>query len=194
MTASILLAGVGGQGTILAAKILSRGLLRAGYDVKMSEIHGMSQRGGSVSSQVRYGERVLSPVIELGGADMIISFEKLEAARWLPYLRPGRLMVVNDHERKPMGVLIDRETYPATLTDELRRAAEVRLVAATAAAEALGNAKAANLVLLGCAVEGMELGEIDWEAVVTELVKPAYVSLNVAAMRAGRDLLAAGVG
>lgn len=100
-TKNILLVGVGGQGTILASKLLTLGLMEEGYDVKMSEIHGMSQRGGSVSSQVRYGEKVWSPVIEKGSADMIVSFEKMEALRWLEYLKKDGKVVVNNHEMMP---------------------------------------------------------------------------------------------
>lgn len=192
MTKSLLLAGVGGQGTILASKILSQGLLEAGFDVKMSEIHGMSQRGGSVTSQVRFGERVLSPVIERGGADMIISFERMEAARCLPYLRPGSLMVVNDEAINPMPVLVNKAVYPPTVLERLSQLAEVRVVQATAKAQELGNTRAANIVLLGCAVEGMKLGDLDWAAVISRLVKPAFVDLNIQAMRVGRSLLNSG--
>ncbi|MDR0601957.1 MAG: indolepyruvate oxidoreductase subunit beta, partial [Treponema sp.] len=105
MTKSILLVGVGGQGTILASKLLSLGLQEAGYDVKMSEIHGMSQRGGSVSSQVRYGEKVYSPVIEAGSADILVSFEQMEALRWLSYLDVKGKVIVNDYRINPMPVV-----------------------------------------------------------------------------------------
>ena len=111
MTKSILLVGVGGQGTILASKLLTTGLMKAGYDVKMSEIHGMSQRGGSVSSQVRYGDEVYSPVIEIGGADILVSFEKMEALRWLEYLKPGGKIIYNDYKIYPMPVLNGKAEY-----------------------------------------------------------------------------------
>ena len=106
MVKSILLVGVGGQGTILASKLLTTGLMEAGYDVKMSEIHGMSQRGGSVSSQVRYGKKVESAVIELGGADILVAFEKMEALRWLEHLKPDGKAIVNDYEIKPVSTLL----------------------------------------------------------------------------------------
>ena len=118
---SVLLVGVGGQGTILASKLLTLGLLEAGYDVKMSEIHGMSQRGGSVSSQVRYGESVCSPVIELGGADMLVSFELMEALRWLEYLKPGGKVVVNDFKIPSMPVITGAAVYPDDILPTLKR-------------------------------------------------------------------------
>ncbi|MEG2143898.1 MAG: indolepyruvate oxidoreductase subunit beta, partial [Oscillospiraceae bacterium] len=110
-TKSILLVGVGGQGTILAAKLLTIGLMEAGYDVKMSEIHGMSQRGGSVSSQVRYGDKVMSPVIEIGGADIIVSFEQMEAMRWMPYLKKGGTIIVSDSTIPSLPVLMGDKPY-----------------------------------------------------------------------------------
>ena len=121
MTKSILLVGVGGQGTILASKILTTGLMEAGYDVKMSEIHGMSQRGGSVSSQVRYGEKVMSPVIEKGKADIIVSFEKMEALRALDYLKPDGVLVVNNEEIPSMSVITGEEEYPEDVLEEIQK-------------------------------------------------------------------------
>ena len=117
MTKSILLVGVGGQGTILASKILTTGLMEAGYEVKMSEIHGMSQRGGSVSSQVRYGETVYSPVIETGSADMVVAFEKMEALRSLDFLKEGGTLVVNNEEIPSQSVVIGEEEYPDHVLD-----------------------------------------------------------------------------
>ena len=122
MTKSIMLVGVGGQGTILASKLLTTGLMNAGYDVKMSEIHGMSQRGGSVSSQVRYGEKVYSPVIEIGGADILVSFEKMEALRWLEYLKPEGKIVVNNYRIDSIPVLTGKAIYKEKeIEDELNR-------------------------------------------------------------------------
>ncbi|MBP9958217.1 MAG: indolepyruvate oxidoreductase subunit beta, partial [Synergistaceae bacterium] len=128
MTKSILLVGVGGQGTILASKLLTIGLMQAGYDVKMSEIHGMSQRGGSVSSQVRFGKDVQSPVIELGGADILVSFEKMEALRWLEYLRPNGVVVVNDYQISPMPVVSGIAEYADTIIDELNAKVKTTLI------------------------------------------------------------------
>src|SRR5690554_6603933 len=119
MTKSILLVGVGGQGTILASKLLTTGLMEAGHDVKMSEIHGMSQRGGSVSSQVRYGESVDSPVIEIGGADILVSFEKMEALRYLNYIKQNGKVIVNDFEIKSMPILSGKADYPVNALEIL---------------------------------------------------------------------------
>ena len=118
MTKSVLLVGVGGQGTILVSKLLTAGLVKAGFDVKMSEIHGMSQRGGSVSTHVRYGEKVYSPVIEEGEADLLISFEKMEAIRWLKFLKPEGHLIVNNYKINPLPVLIGKEIYPEKEIDE----------------------------------------------------------------------------
>src|SRR5665648_217609 len=141
MTKSILLVGVGGQGTILASKLLTIGLMEQGYDVKMSEIHGMSQRGGSVSSQIRYGEEVFSPVIEKGAADLLVAFEKMEALRWLEYLMPGGKVVVNDHEINPMPVIMGTQEYSENILDEISKAAPTKVINATEEADKLGNGK-----------------------------------------------------
>ncbi|MFV0527388.1 MAG: indolepyruvate oxidoreductase subunit beta [Lachnospiraceae bacterium] len=185
MTKSILLVGVGGQGTILASKILTLGLMQAGYDVKMSEIHGMSQRGGSVSSQVRYGEKVESPVIEKGKADSIVSFEKMEALRSLDYLKPGGKLVVNSVEIPSMSVITGEEKYAADILEEIQKHVTPKVVNATELAEELGNEKAANMVLLGTIIKSMELEEIDWDSIIKENVKPQFVELNCKALHVG---------
>ena len=148
-TRNILLVGVGGQGTILASKVLSEGLVRAGYDVKMSEIHDMSQRGGSVTTHVRFGTRVYSPIVNEGEADILVSFEKVEAVRWLAYLRPGGMLVLNDYEIHPLSVLTGAARYPGDIVERLR--AEVPNLLVLNAAEMatrLGNVKTQNIVLL----------------------------------------------
>lgn len=185
---SVLLVGVGGQGTILAAKLLTLGLMQAGYDVKMSEIHGMSQRGGSVSSQVRYGAQVLSPVIERGGADVLVSFEKMEALRWLEYLKVDGKAVVSDHEIPPMPVLSGAVEYPEGICEALCTKADVLVIDAAEEAAKLGSAKAMNMVLLGAAIRLLELEEIDWTAIITENVKPQFAELNLKALEKGRAL------
>ena len=136
---NILLVGVGGQGTILASKILTSGLMEAGYDVKMSEIHGMSQRGGSVSTQVRYGDKVLSPIVGMGSADVIVAFETMEALRWLPYLKKGGSIVVNDFVINPAPVNQGQAEYPEGIIEDL--AAKVKVVSLKAGdmAAELGN-------------------------------------------------------
>ena len=189
-TKNILLVGVGGQGTILASKLLTLGLMEEGYDVKMSEIHGMSQRGGSVSSQVRYGEKVWSPVIEKGSADMIVSFEKMEALRWLEYLKKDGKVVVNDHEMMPMPVIMGKADYAADIIDEIKKAChDVTVVNATEEAMKLGNGKVMNIILLGTIIKAMKLDNIDWDRIVRENVKPAFVEDNLKAIKVGMDLV-----
>ena len=189
-TKNILLVGVGGQGTILASKLLTLGLMEEGYDVKMSEIHGMSQRGGSVSSQVRYGEKVWSPVIEKGSADMIVSFEKMEALRWLEYLKKDGKVVVNDHEMMPIPVIMGKADYAADIIDEIKKAChDVTVVNATEEAVKLGNGKVMNIILLGTIIKAMKLDNIDWDRIVRENVKPAFVEDNLKAIKVGMDLV-----
>ena len=189
MTKSILLVGVGGQGTILISKILSAGLARMGYDVKMSEIHGMSQRGGSVSTQVKYGEKVYAPSIGVGEADLIISFEKSETLRTLPYLKKGGTIITDDREIYPMPVLTGAASYPHDAIEALSAVVpNVRTVRAGAAAEALGNVRAQNIVLLGALVKSMELKGVDWEELIAEYVPPKAKELNLAAFRAGFEM------
>ncbi|WP_291579187.1 indolepyruvate oxidoreductase subunit beta [Clostridium sp. UBA6640] len=185
---NILFIGVGGQGTILASKILSEGLLRHGYDVKMSEVHGMAQRGGSVTTQVRFGEKVYSPLIEKGKADAIVAFEKSEALRALPYLKEGGHLVVNDYEIHPVPVLIGAEKYPEGVIESLKEKVE-NLVTLNAAkiAEDLGNIKAQNVVLLGALLKALNLDEIDWEDVVSSLVPSKAIELNKQALKAGME-------
>lgn len=190
MTKSVLLVGVGGQGTILASKLLTLGLMEEGYDVKMSEIHGMSQRGGSVSSQVRYGEKVWSPVIEKGSADMIVSFEKMEALRWLEYLKADGKIVINDHEMMPMPVIMGKAEYSTEIIDEIKKACQdVTVVNATAEAMKLGNGKVMNIILLGTIIKAMKLDNINWERIIKENVKLAFVEDNLKAIQVGMNLL-----
>ena len=190
MTKSILLVGVGGQGTILASKLLTTGLMEAGYDVKMSEIHGMSQRGGSVSSQVRYSEeKVMSPVIELGSADLIVSFEKMEALRWLPYLKVGGRVVVNNYEIPSMPIVSGKADYPSGILEEISSKAETTVFDAAAEAEKLGNAKVMNVILLGATIKQMGLDHIDWEDIIRKNVKPQFVEVNLKALEVGKALV-----
>lgn len=192
MTKSILLVGVGGQGTILASKLLTTGLMEVGYDVKMSEIHGMSQRGGSVSSQVRYGKTVESPVIELGGADVLISFEKMEALRWMRYLKPGGIVIVNDYEMPSMPIISGDAAYPHNAIKEIAKIADTRAIKATSIAIKLGNAKVTNMVLLGAIISSMGLEEINWDDIILRNVKTAFVELNQTALRCGMDYYQSG--
>ncbi len=186
---SILLVGVGGQGTILASKLLTIGLMEAGYDVKMSEIHGMSQRGGSVSSQIRYGDVVYSPVIEKGGADILVAFERMEALRWLEYLKPNGKVIVNDYRINPMPVIMQAAEYSENIMAEIKKSAETISINATDEAVALGNAKAMNIILLGATVKSMGLLDIEWERIIKENVKPAFAELNISAFKKGSSLI-----
>ncbi len=154
--------GVGGQGTILAGKILSMGLMTAGFDVKMSEVHGMAQRGGSVSNQVRFGEKVFSPIIGKGQADILVAFEKMEAMRWLEYLKPSGKVVVNDFQIPSGPILIGSCDYPENILESLATKAHTTVIQAGEIAAQIGNARGMNLVLLGALVKGMELTHIDF--------------------------------
>jgi len=190
MVKSILLVGVGGQGTILASKLLTIGLMEAGYDVKMSEIHGMSQRGGSVSSQVRYGDKVESPVIEIGGADILVSFEKMEALRWLKYLKPEGKVVVNDHEISSLPILSGAFDYPKGIIEELSSKVKTTVVNAAKNAKELGNSKVMNIILLGTIIKAMGLESINWEKIIRDNVKPQFVDINLKAIQVGMNLVA----
>lgn len=189
MTKSILLVGVGGQGTILASKLLTTGLMEAGYDVKMSEIHGMSQRGGSVSSQVRYGDKVESSVIEIGGADILVSFEKMEALRWLKYLKPSGKVVVNNYEIGSMPILSGKADYPAGIIEELSSKVQTTTIDAAEKAAELGNSKVMNVILLGAIIKSMELEHIDWAKIIRDNVKAQFVDLNLKAIETGMSLV-----
>ena len=189
MTKSIMLVGVGGQGTILASKLLTIGLMEAGYDVKMSEIHGMSQRGGSVSSQVRYGKKVYSPVIEIGGADILVSFEKMEALRWLEYLKPEGKIVVNNYRIDSIPVLTGKVIYKEKeIEDELNRL-NATIINAAEKAKELGNVKVMNIILLGALVKSMNLEDIDWESIIRENIKEKFIDINLQAFKKGMEMV-----
>lgn len=185
---SILFVGVGGQGTILASKILTEGLLKQGYDVKMSEVHGMAQRGGSVSTQVRFGKKVYSPLIEKGTVDVIVSFEKSEAARWLPYLKKSGYLVVNDYEIHPVPVLIGEESYPEKVNQTLAKIVKNTIIVnAAKIAEELGNIKAQNVVLLGALIKALKLENINWNEILGTVVPPKALELNKKALVKGLE-------
>ena len=187
MITSILLTGVGGQGTILTTKILSAGLAQMGYDVKMSEIHGMSQRGGTVNTQLRFGDRVFAPNIGEGEADVIVAFEKVEALRALPYLKKGGVILMDRKEIMPLSVLTGAAEYPHGADKELEKLAGARVVPAGEIAEALGGPKSQNICLLGALVKVMDLPPFDWEALIAAMVPPKTVQMNLAAFRKGQE-------
>ena len=184
-TKNVLLVGVGGQGTILVSKILSAGLVNAGYDVKMSEVHGMAQRGGSVTTQVRFGKQVFSPIIDKGQADVLVSFETMEALRWLSCLKAEGTVIVNDYCIPSATTLIGKQKYPEKVPETLREKANTTLIDANAIAARLGNPKAMNIVLFGAMIKAMQLFDIDWEKEIARFVKPAFLDLNLNAFRAG---------
>lgn len=184
---NILLVGVGGQGTILASKVLSEGLTQAGYDVKMSEIHGMSQRGGNVSTQIRFGKKVYSPIVGKGEADLIVAFEKMEALRWIEYLKKDGKMVINDFEIPSVPIQQGIAKYPEGILEELVHKANISVFKAGDIAEALGNSKTMNIVLLGALIKAMDMPGIDWEQVIKSNVKKGFEDINIKAFRAGAE-------
>ena len=183
---SILLAGVGGQGTILVSKVLTQGLVDAGFDVKMSEVHGMAQRGGSVSTQVRWGRKVHSPIIGTGGADILVAFEKLEALRYASYLKPSGTLVVNEYEILPLSVSSGTEAYPEGVIEALKSCFRTIALDAASIAGSLGNPRTMNIVLLGAMVGALGLGGIDWEQALRAQVPDKAIAVNLAALAAGK--------
>ena len=187
-TKNILLCGVGGQGTILTSRILTEGLLKAGFDVKMSEVHGMAQRGGSVSTQVRYGEKVYSPLFGKGQADVCVAFERMEAVRYADYLKPGGICVVNDYRLTPMSVAAGAAEYPENAVNAVSAVFETVVIPAAEIAAGLGNARTMNVVLFGALVKALELGKlpgVKWEEVIASLVPEKLLSVNLEAFKAG---------
>ncbi|MDR3728457.1 MAG: indolepyruvate oxidoreductase subunit beta [Oscillospiraceae bacterium] len=184
---SALLVGVGGQGAILTAKVLVAGLMQAGYDVKMSEVHGMSQRGGSVSTQVHWGEKVYSPVIGHGAADIVVAFEKMEAVRYANFLKPGGVAVINDYEMPSSTVAAGLCQYPQGCLEAMQSHFKCYTLNAAQIALDLGSAKCMNIVLFGAMTRALHMDDIDWESVIRDTVPPKFLELNLKAFRAGRD-------
>lgn len=189
-TTSIMIVGVGGQGTLLASKLLGNVLLSQGYDVKVSEVHGMSQRGGSVVTYVRFGEKVYSPVVDLGEADYILSFELLESARWISYLKKGGRLITNTHRTPPMPVITGAAEYPSNIEARLRELADVTALEAMPLAEQAGSAKAVNVVLVGVLSRSMDIPEENWLRAIEETVPPKFAELNRRAFLLGREVQA----
>lgn len=186
---SILLVGVGGQGTILASKLLTFGLLQDGYDVKMSEIHGMSQRGGSVTTQIRYGEKVYAPTIGIGEADLLVSFEEMETYRWLEYLKPEGKVILNDYRLPSAPILAGACDYPEGLKEEIKGKVNTTIIDARKIAIELGNPKVMNVVILGALVKAMGLIEMDWKGIMEKNMKPEFIEGNMKALKAGMELV-----
>ena len=187
-TKNVMIVGVGVQGSLLASKLLGRLLLSEGLDVKVSEVHGMSQRGGSVVTYVRYGEHVYSPVIDEEGADFIVSFELLEAARWLPYLKKDGVIVTNTQQIDPMPVITGNATYPEDLVKKMKETgARVDALNCLELAEKAGSAKAVNLVLMGRLSHYFDLEEEKWQKAIEESVPPRFLEMNRKAFELGRN-------
>ena len=187
-TKNVMIVGVGGQGSLLASKLLGQLLLSQGYDVKVSEVHGMSQRGGSVVTYVRYGDHVASPVIDQGEADFIVSFELLEAARWLSYLKPDGQIVTNTQQMDPMPVITGAAKYPENLVEKMKAAgANVDAMDCLSLAEQAGSSKAVNLVLMGRLSHYFGLPEEAWMDAIEAVVPAKFLELNKRAFYLGRD-------
>ncbi len=187
-TKSIMIVGVGGQGSLLASRLLGNVLLSQGFDVKVSEVHGMSQRGGSVVTYVKYGEKVYSPVIEKGEADVIISFEELEAARYLPYLKKGGHIITSTQKIDPMPVITGAAEYPADIVKKIaEKGVKVTAVDALSLAEQAGNSKASNVVLMGVASKSTDFDVSVWQNAISACVPPKFLELNKKAFALGRE-------
>ena len=187
-TKNIMIVGVGGQGSLLASKMLGHLLLSQGYDVKVSEVHGMSQRGGSVVTYVRYGDRVYSPVIDQGEADFIVSFELLEAARWLPWLKKDGQVVTNIQQMDPMPVITGVAEYPEQLVEKMRAAgAKVDAMDCVALAQEAGSVKAVNIVLMGRLSHYFDLPDAVWQEAIEACVPPKFLELNKKAFELGKN-------
>ncbi len=186
-TKNIMIVGVGGQGSLLASKLLGKLLLAKGYDVKVSEVHGMSQRGGSVVTYVRFGEKVYSPVIDIGEADVIVSFELLEAARWTQYLRPNGKILTNTQQTNPMPVITGAAEYPTDLVCKMKEAGlDVDAIDALSLAREAGSDKAVNLVLMGRLSNYFDFTDEEWNAAIEQSVPPKFLDLNKKAFALGR--------
>ena len=188
-TKNIMIVGVGGQGSLLASKLLGHLLLSQGYDVKVSEVHGMSQRGGSVVTYVRYGDKVYSPVIDKGEADYIVSFEILEAARWLPFLKKDGQIVTNTQQIDPMPVITGAAEYPEDLVNKLKATgAKVDALDCLSLAEQAGSAKAVNIVLLGRLSHYFDLPEEAWMKSLEANVPTKFLEMNKKAFELGKNM------
>ena len=185
---NIMIVGVGGQGTLLTSRILGRMATRAGFDVKLSEVHGMAQRGGSVVTFVRYGESVAEPIVEEGQADVLIAFERLEALRYLHFLKKDGVVIVNDWRIDPITVVTGAAEYPEGILDTLKEARRTIVVDATREAKKMGAPKAFNVIVLGAAARHMHFAKEDWLEVIRETVPPRTVETNLKAFEAGYAL------
>ena len=185
MTKNIMIVGVGGQGTLLASRILGNTVINEGFDVKLSEVHGMSQRGGSVVTYVKYGEKVYSPIVDKGEADIILAFELLEAYRALPYLKKGGKIIVNNQKIDPMPVISGLATYPENIAEKLP---DATVVDALSLAKEAGNIKAVNVVLIGVMAKSTDIPYEKWVETIKATVPPKFLEVNLKAFELGYNL------
>lgn len=184
-TKNIMIVGVGGQGTLLTSRVLGSIAVTGGYDVKLSEVHGMAQRGGSVVTYVRYGESVAEPIVEEGQADILIAFERLEALRYAHFLKPDGTIIVNDTRIDPMSVVTGAAQYPENIIETLREMHSVLAIDASAEAAKLGNPRVFNTIILGVAAQRMQFTQEQWLEVIANTVPPKTVEINQKAFLAG---------
>lgn len=187
-TKNIMIVGVGGQGTLLTSRILGALTIQAGYDVKLSEVHGMAQRGGSVVTFVRYGEKVYEPIVEEGQADVLIAFERLEALRYAHFLKEGGAIVVNDQRIDPMPVVIGAAKYPENILEGLEKSHRIYKLDALEEAKKLGNSKVFNIIVLGVAAQHMNFSKEEWLKVIEDTVPAKTIEINKKAFEAGYNL------
>jgi len=187
-TKNIMIVGVGGQGTLLTSRILGGLAIRRGFDVKLSEVHGMAQRGGSVVTFVRYGAGVAEPVVERGQADVLIAFERLEALRYAHFLKKGGVAVVNNHRIDPVTVLIGAAEYPENIIETLSALCKTVSADASAIAVKMGAPKAFNIVVLGLVARYLDFSYDDWQSVIEAVVPPKTIEVNKKAFEAGYNL------
>lgn len=186
-TKNIMIVGVGGQGTLLTSRILGGLAVQAGYDVKLSEVHGMAQRGGSVVTFVRYGDAVAEPIVEEGQADILIAFERLEALRYIHFLKKDGVLIVNDQRIDPITVVTGAAQYPEGIIEKLREEHSVHAVDAMAEAKKLGNSRVFNIIVLGAAARHMDFSREEWETVIRNTVPPKTIEINEKAFAAGYE-------
>lgn len=186
MNKNIMIVGVGGQGTLLTSRLLGTAMMSQGFDVKVSEVHGMSQRGGSVVTYVRYGEEIASPIITPGEADLILAFEQLEAARWLPYLKKDGKMIVNTQRIDPMPVIGGTANYPEKIIETIAdTGAKVISIDALSLAAQAGSVKAVNVVLVGLMAQFTHLDKEVWLNAIRDTVPPKFLEMNLKAFELG---------
>ena len=185
---NIMIVGVGGQGTLLASRILGRTAIKEGFDVKVSEVHGMSQRGGSVVTYVKYGDKVYSPIIDRGEADLVLAFEMLEAYRALPYVKKDGKILANNQQINPMPVITGAMDYPENICEKLSEKTHLKVIDALPLAEQAGTIKAVNVVLIGFLAKSMDIKKEVWLEVIKETVPPKFLEMNLKAFELGYNM------